>query len=59
MWSVPFNLNLYDTHMGIAMIYNQAAKQYSNGQPSITDAQAACQAHTFYEKNAMQVPFYT
>ena len=23
MWSVPFNLNLYDTHMGLAMIYNQ------------------------------------
>ena len=44
MWSVPFNLNLYDTHMGIAMIYNQAAKQYSNGQPSITDADA----HTFF-----------
>lgn len=23
MWSVPFNLNLYDTYMGIALIYNQ------------------------------------
>ena len=23
MWSVPFNLNLYDTYLGIAMIYNQ------------------------------------
>jgi len=23
MWSVPFNLNLYDTYLGLAMIYNQ------------------------------------
>ena len=23
MWSVPFNLNLHDTYMGLALIYNQ------------------------------------
>ena len=23
MWSVPFNLNLYDTYMGLALIYNE------------------------------------
>jgi hypothetical protein len=23
MWSVPFNLNLYDTYMGVALIYNE------------------------------------
>ena len=23
MWSVPYNLNLHDTYMGIAMVYNR------------------------------------
>ena len=27
MWSVPFNLNLYDTYLGLAMIYNQVTVQ--------------------------------
>ena len=26
MWSVPFNLNLYDTYMGLALIYNEVEK---------------------------------
>jgi hypothetical protein len=25
MWSVPYNLNLHDTYMGIAMVYNRDA----------------------------------
>ena len=25
MWSVPFNLNLYDTYMGLALIYNEVS----------------------------------
>ena len=28
MWSVPFNLNLYDTYLGLAMIYNQVCWIY-------------------------------
>ena len=35
MWSVPFNLNLYDTYLGLAMIYNQvtssSCSSYSSG----------------------------
>ena len=27
MWSVPFNLNLYDTYMGLALIYNEVEKK--------------------------------
>ena len=27
MWSVPLNLNLYDTYLGLAMIYNQVTVQ--------------------------------
>ena len=27
MWSVPFNLNLYDTYMGLALIYNEVEER--------------------------------
>jgi hypothetical protein len=27
MWSVPYNLNLHDTYMGIAMVYNRQDKK--------------------------------
>ena len=30
MWSVPFNLNLYDTYLGLAMIYNQVTSSHNN-----------------------------
>jgi hypothetical protein len=29
MWSVPYNLNLHDTYMGIAMVYNREPLPFS------------------------------
>ena len=34
MWSVPFNLNLYDTYLGLAMIYNQVTSSSSSSSSS-------------------------
>ena len=42
MWSVPFNLNLYDTYLGIAMIYNQV----NNNNKRRLDVNYKCRGHS-------------
>ena len=39
MWSVPFNLNLYDTYLGLAMIYNQVTSGSSSSHNNEVQSQ--------------------